>query len=122
MANVGFLRGSQANLNTLMTGKTGIKEGSFYLTNDTNRLYFGKSATELVALNEGVITVAAIANLPKGADLSNEIGHFYYATAENILCVYNGQQWVQINPDTDTQVSSVSTAVAVAENAATATT
>ena len=122
MANVGFLRGSQANLNTLMTGKTGIKEGSFYLTNDTNRLYFGKSATELVALNEGVITVAAIANLPTGADLSNEIGHFYYATAENILCVYNGSQWVQINPDTDTQVSSVSTAVAVAENAATATT
>ena len=122
MANVGFLRGSQANLNTLMTGKTGIKEGSFYLTNDTNRLYFGKSATELVALNEGVITVAAIANLPKGADLSNEIGHFYYATAENILCVYNGSQWVQINPDTDTHVSSVSTAVAVAENAATATT
>lgn len=122
MANVGFLRGSQANLNTLMTGKTDIKEGSFYLTNDTNRLYFGKSATELVALNEGVITVAAIANLPTGADLSNEIGHFYYATAENILCVYNGQQWVQINPDTDTQVSSVSTAVAVAENAATATT
>lgn len=122
MANVGFLRGSQAGLNTLMTNKTGIKEGSFYLTNDTNRLYFGKSATELVALNEGVITVAAIANLPKGADLSNEIGHFYYATTENILCVYNGQQWVQINPDTDTQISSVSTAVAVAENAATATT
>ena len=122
MANVRFLRGSQAGLNTLMTNKTGIKEGSFYLTNDTNRLYFGKSATELVALNEGVITVEAIANLPKGASLSNEIGHFYYATAENILCVYNGQQWVQINPDTDTQVSSVSTAVAVAENAATATT
>lgn len=122
MANVGFLRGSQAGLNTLMTNKTGIKEGSFYLTNDTNRLYFGKSATELVALNEGVTTVAAIADLPKGASLTNEIGHFYYATAENILCVYNGQQWVQINPDTDTQVSSVSTAVAVAENAATATT
>ena len=122
MANVGFLRGSQAGLNTLMAGKTGIKEGSFYLTNDTNRLYFGKSATELVALNEGVTTVKAIADLPTGADLSNEIGHFYYATAENILCVYNGQQWVQINPDTDTQVSSVSTAVAVAENAATATT
>nr|DAF40590.1 MAG TPA: hypothetical protein [Caudoviricetes sp.] len=122
MANVGFLRGSQANLNTLMTSKTGIKEGSFYLTNDTNRLYFGKSATELVALNEGVITVAAIADLPSGADLSNEIGHFYYATAENILCVYNGSQWVQINPDTDTQVSSVNTAVVVAENAATATT
>lgn len=122
MANVGFLRGSQANLNTLMTGKTGIKEGSFYLTNDTNRLYFGKSATELVALNEGVTTVAAIADLPSGADLSNEIGHFYYATAENILCVYNGSQWVQINPDTDTQVSSVNTAVVVAENAATATT
>lgn len=122
MANVGFLRGSQSGLNTLMAGKTGIKEGSFYLTNDTNRLYFGKSATELVALNEGVTTVAAIAELPTGADLSNEIGHFYYATAENILCVYNGQQWVQINPDTDTQISSVSTAVAVADNAATATT
>ena len=68
MANVGFLRGSQANLNTLMTGKTGIKEGSFYLTNDTNRLYIGKTGGEVAAVNEGVITVDAVANLPTGSN------------------------------------------------------
>lgn len=119
MANVKFLLGSQNNLNTLLTNKTGISEGAFYVTNDTNRLYFGKSATEIVALNSGVITVASISALPAKAAV--EIGHFYYATAENVLCVYNGQDWVQINPDTDTNLKSASVSAEVASNKATIT-
>lgn len=120
MANqVKFLLGSQNNLNTLLTNKSGISAGAFYVTNDTNRLYFGKSATEIVALNAGVINVASISALPAKAEV--EIGHFYYAAAENVLCVYNGKDWVQINPDTDTNLKSASVSTAVASNKATIT-
>ena len=49
--NVGFLRGSQANLKALNT----YKEGSFYLTTDTDRLYFAQSSSELVDLNQYII-------------------------------------------------------------------
>ena len=120
MANqVKFLLGSQNNLNTLLTNKSGISAGAFYVTNDTNRLYFGKSATEIVALNAGVINVASISALPAKAEV--EIGHFYYAEAENVLCVYNGQDWVQINPDTDTNLKSASVSTSVASNKATVT-
>ena len=45
--NVSFLRGSQANLNALKDGGV-FKEGSFYLTTDTDRLYFAQSNSELV--------------------------------------------------------------------------
>ena len=94
MAYVGFKLGTQAALDTMYTNKTAT-EGIFYLTNDTNRLYIGKTGGEVAAVNEGVITVDAIANLPTG---SNRItGSFYYATAENVLCVFNGSSWVQIN-------------------------
>lgn len=94
MAYVGFKLGTQAALDTMYTNKTAT-EGIFYLTNDTNRLYIGKTGGEVAAVNEGVITVDAVANLPTG---SNRItGSFYYATAENVLCVFNGSSWVQIN-------------------------
>jgi hypothetical protein len=36
MANVNFKRGSHSSLMAL----SGYNEGTFYLTNDTNRLYF----------------------------------------------------------------------------------
>ena len=102
MANVSFLRGSQAKVDELLTSKTGIIEGAFYLTNDSNRLYFGKAVNDLVALNQGVITVSAVSALPGTGALA---GQFYYATSENVLCVYNGTKWVQINPDTNTTIS-----------------
>lgn len=106
--NLGFLYGLQSKVNSLMTNKTGIKTGAFYLTSDTNRLYFGKSESELVALNEGVTTVDKISSLPQTGQIT---GSFYYATAENVLCVYNGTQWVQINPDTTLQKDSQNTKV-----------
>lgn len=99
MANVNFLRGSQANLEKL----TSFTEGAFYLTSDSDRLYFAQSSTELVHLNHNVIQVANVAALP--ALSTAHVGDFYYAVAENVLCTKspsNNAQWVQINKNTDT--------------------
>ena len=106
-ANVKFLNGLQRNVNDLITNG-GATKGAFYLTSDTHRLYIGQEDNTRnnivipVPVNEGVTTVAnvnALSSLP-----TTETGAFYYATQENILCVYNGSQWVQINPDTNTTI------------------
>lgn len=89
MAQLRFLRGLEAQLPKTAT------DGYFYLTSDTHRLYVGQGEA-LVPVNEGVLTVANIEALPESA----HAGDFYYATAENVLCVYNGSQFIQINPDT----------------------
>lgn len=122
MANVMFKRGAQSDLaKYLSTGSSQAIDGAFYLTKDTNRLYVGKNiGTEAapnikaVPVNQGVITVQDISYLPGGTNNKNEraeAGYFYYATNDNVLCVYSGQQhgWVQINPDTNTKVTSRST-------------
>lgn len=116
MANVMFKRGAQSDLaKYLSTGSSQAIDGAFYLTSDTNRLYVGKDLgngnIKAVPVNQGVITVADISYLPGGANNRNEraeAGYFYYATLENVLCVYSGQThgWVQINPDTNTKVTS----------------
>lgn len=120
MANVGFKLGTQAKVDALLkTPGTSVVEGSFYLTSDTHRLYIGQKATaddtnaQLFAVNEGVITVDTIEDLPKvsTADSSVYAGRFYYVTNGNILCVYNGKSWVQINTNTDTYVNSHSYSV-----------
>ena len=89
MAQFSFKRGLQANLPS-----TGV-DGAFYLTTDTHRLYVGQG-TDVVPVNEGVKSVDNVAALPSTATA----GDFYYAKAENILCVYNGVTFVQLNPDT----------------------
>lgn len=94
MANVAFKRGPQASLPTV------AQDGVFYLTNDTNRLYVGQGQN-LVELNKSITTVAKVADLPTS---SIAAGQFYYASAENILCIYSGTGWVQINPDTNNDV------------------
>lgn len=115
MANVGFKLGTQAKVDALLkTPGTSVVEGSFYLTSDTHRLYIGQKATaddanaQLFAVNEGVITVATIEDLPKVSTDDSFVyaGRFYYVTNGNILCVYNGKSWVQINTNTDTYVNS----------------
>ena len=120
MANVGFKLGTQAKVDALLkTPGTSVVEGSFYLTSDTHRLYIGQKATaddtnaQLFAVNEGVITVDTIEDLPKvsTADSSVYAGRFYYVTNGNILCVYSGKSWVQINANTDTYVNSHSYSV-----------
>lgn len=103
--NVGFLRGSQANLNTLKANGV-FKEGSFYLTTDTDRLYFAQSSSELVDLNKYVKMVASEANLPAIANA--EVGDFYYISDINVLAVKKASsdtKWTQINPDTTLSAS-----------------
>lgn len=120
MANnqVLFKLGPQANLNGLLTSKLATATGAavpnaFYVTNDSHRLYFGitdpsdTTKTKVVPLNQGVISVGSVDNLPTitDANKADTAGQFYYVTDKNILCVYNGAKWVHINPDTDTYVT-----------------
>lgn len=106
--NVGFLRGSQANLKALNT----YKEGSFYLTTDTDRLYFAQSSSELVDLNKYVRMVASEAALP--AIATAEVGDFYYISDINVLAVKKAEsdtRWTQINPDTTLTANAQNVAV-----------
>ena len=98
MANekVMFKRGTQEALKT-----ASIVNGAFYLTSDTNRLYVGKDG-KAVPVNQGVITVNNVNALNS---ITAESGQFYYATTENVLCIKSGDNWVQINPDTDTKIT-----------------
>jgi hypothetical protein len=57
-----------------------------------------------VPVNEGINFVTSVPDLPTPATSAEKVdtaGHFYYASSENVLCVYNGKNWVQINPDTN---------------------
>lgn len=114
MANlIKFLRGSQTNLNNLIANG-GAQEGAFYLTNDTHRLYVGAATGVVdgetvyspVAVNQGIVDVANIAALPATSEVN--AGEFYYAKDENVLCVFNGTQWIQINtPYNDEELKEV---------------
>ncbi|MBP3801476.1 MAG: hypothetical protein J6I85_05610 [Clostridia bacterium] len=64
MANVLFKQGTQSALNEIRSNKTAI-EGSFYLTNDTHRLYIGRANGDAVPVNEGVNTVTSLGDLPR---------------------------------------------------------
>lgn len=107
MAYVGFKRGPQANLNTILNDinsqsvQDQLRDGYFYLTSDTDRLYVcredpstGKKT--LVELNKSITIVASFAALSSVAAAE---GQFYYVTQENVLCVYRNGAWRQINPD-----------------------
>lgn len=103
-SNVGFLKGSQQNLTTLIQNG-GAKEGIFYLTDDTHRLYIGHNlgttqnpVIKPVPVNEGITTVADVAALQ---NITANQGEFYYATEENVLCIRSGNRFVQINPNTN---------------------
>lgn len=103
MANVSFKKGLSTALQTIRNNKTAVP-GAFYLTTDTNRLYVGKDDNTLADLNKYILTVPTLAAAQQQQNL--EAGDFVYIEADNILAVYhddgNGPQWVQINPDTDT--------------------
>ena len=128
MANVGFKLGTQANVDKLLiTPGTSVVEGSFYLTSDTHRLYIGQKASaddanaQLFSVNEGVVTVNTTAELPKVsvAESAAYAGRFYYVTTGNILCVYNGSSWVQINTNTNTTVTGNKVEVSATSDVAT---
>lgn len=95
MANVKFLRGLQASLPT-----SNFTEGAFYLTTDTNRLYVAQSSDNLALLNQTVRIVANETEL-NGLDKTKLAKNdFCYISDKNVLAVYNGTGWVQVNPDT----------------------
>lgn len=112
MANVMFKRGTQAGFNSL----TAYQDGCFYLTTDSHRLYVGTGNNKADLVSQSVITYpnwAAIQALSTESGLGVK-DQIYYAKAENILCTYSGNKWVQINSDHnddhDTYVKSVSVA------------
>lgn len=96
MANVYFKRGHQAALDALTT----YTEGAFYLTDDTNRLYFAQSSNDLAELNQ-FIKIHEGAGMPsaKTGDILED-GDFYYLAQSNVLAIYKDDNWIQINPDT----------------------
>ena len=100
MANVKFLKGTQQNFN----GLTQFTDGAFYLTTDTDRLYFAQSERECVPLNQFIRTVTAVEfKALTTAQVSK--GDYYYVIDENILAICKDNNatltWTQLNPDTN---------------------
>lgn len=104
MANVKFLKGPQSNFN----GLTQFTEGAFYLTTDTDRLYFAQSSNECVPLNQFIRTVTA-AEFKDLTTAQVSKGDYYYVIDENILAICQDNNatltWTQLNPDTNTNTS-----------------
>lgn len=122
--NIQFLLGTQEGLEKYIAGPSvpdGARaaEGTFYLTNDTHRLYVGTSLGTAVPVNEGVITVS---NVDALKTISAHPGEFYYVSEGNILCVYSGKEWVQINNNTNTYLQSTDAVVSLTDQVATITT
>ena len=102
MANVLFKRGLQSNL----PASTSATDGVFYLTTDTNRLYVGQG-NNLKLLNQTVQIVDNINNLPTnwtGAEAVAHTNDFFYCVNPNVLAVWDGTEWKQINKNTDTTI------------------
>lgn len=125
MANIMFKRGLQANL-----PQTAV-DGSFYLTEDTQRLYVGIGNNNApIELNRTIRSVESLEALndlkgPVGSNANDgvAVGDFYYVAAHansvsgNILAYCSAVDatgkptWVQINPDTNTKLATSTSAV-----------
>lgn len=114
MANVGFKRGSASALASLIAANANTPqfvEGTFYLTNDTNKLYFAQANNKLVDLNQ-YIQIWNKSALPTIADAPNIApGDIYYWEPQNILAIVKSVSggsvsWTQLNPDTHVTATS----------------
>ena len=125
MANIMFKRGLQANLPQKAV------DGSFYLTEDTQRLYVGIGENNApVELNRTIRSVESLTALnalrgPVGSNANNgvAVGDFYYvagganSVSGNILAYCSAVDatgkptWIQINPDTNTKLATSTDAV-----------
>lgn len=94
-----FKHGTQNDLDTKIIANKAGESGTFYLTNDTHRLYVGLSDKTVVPVNEGIVTYDT---LPGASENKNLAGQFAYIKNTGILAVHNGKQWVHLNPDTNT--------------------
>ena len=95
-SQIRFLHGTQSALNAMLSN--GGQSGTFYLTNDTRRLYVGLDGGSIVPVNEGIVTYTS---LPQATP--DNAGQFAYLDGNGILAVSNGKQWVHLNPNTNTQ-------------------
>lgn len=97
--NVLFKRGLQKDVPVT----SGAAYGTFYLTTDTHRLYCGNRAGGADLLSQAVIMVDCVSKTSGKNSLEDQPkseGQFYYVKESNILAVYTGSGYVQINPDT----------------------
>lgn len=113
---VGFKLGTQAALDAIESSK--VQNGVFYLTSDTHRLYIGNSDQTISPVNEGVISVATIDDLPDISKNNHQQyqGQFYYITSGNILCVASGRSWVQINSNTNTTITDFNDFITISDS------
>lgn len=131
-ANVGFKVGTQETVDRILAGEAGYKaiHGCFYLTQDSHRLYVGNEDETLSPVNEGIefiSNMSALQSIASNAASSTHnmrhlTGRFYYVGEENVLCVYNGTNWVQINNNSNTTLLDITESVSAASNVATVTT
>ena len=128
-ALLGFKVGTQESVDNILSAGSGAVHGCFYLTKDTHRLYVGNEDTSLSAVNEGIEFISTWDGLQAiAASASSSVsgakyltGRFYYVADRNVLCVYNGRSWVQLNENTNTTVESNEFAVTASNNTATVT-
>lgn len=118
MANVMFKRGLASALPT-----TGLVDGAFYLTTDTDKLYICRQISKddstlvLKPINRDLRNYASIAALPNIDDAI--AGDFYYCRAENVLATKltaDAKSWTQINADTNTSIKTVISSTSVAND------
>lgn len=123
-SKVKFLLGTQAALEPYIAGTKTAVNGTFYLTNDSHRLYVGNKDGKAVPVNEGVVTVANLTALQTNYATAHP-GEFFYVTDGNILCVCAGldstgqKKFVQINNNTNTYVESAKTTISATGSVAT---
>lgn len=119
----------KSGLQTALNGLGTYVPGTFYLTEDTNRLYVGNKDSQLTLLNSIVEFVDNIEVLNTKAQAWNtdalkkaHENDLYYIKDSNILAVWafkDGQyNWVQINPDTNTEISTFETVISALTNGA----
>lgn len=130
-AFLGFKVGTQANIDTMLAAgaNANAQHGCFYLTKDSHRLYIGNEDTSLSPINEGIQTLTWSELTQLASTMTTEdakkaaTGRFYYVSDNDkkILAVYNGQQFVQINENTNTFVDTHSMSVSASGDTATVT-
>lgn len=120
----------KSGLQTTLDNLTSFVPGTFYLTEDTKRLYVGNKEGKADLLNSIVEFVPSLSKLEEASAAWNtdtlkkaHLNDLFYIQDSNILAVWAFKdgvyKWVQINPDTDTKLTSFESSVTASDNVAT---
>lgn len=104
-AKVSFKTGLQTKLPAQSTS------GTFYYTTDTNRFFLGLDDGEYAQIGKDVV---ALVDTSEGlTDLKDAAkdGDLVYVKDINVLCIYDGSKFMQVNPDTDTYVKTLTASI-----------